>query len=496
MRRSLAVLAVLLCLLPFRASAEQTWMTVLLDGRKVGTLRIDRDVGPDKVTTSQSLDFRLTRIHTPLMLHTDIRNVESPSGDPLAFYAQTKMSSQDNRIQGESRGDGTFQVAHTVGDLSRVTLLNWPTGASMLEGQRLAFLAHGFRPGTTYRMRSFDAVKQQVATIDVTVVGTEVVDMPLGRETLHHLRQTLASAQGDRTVDLWLDDQANTRRGIAPLLGFRLEMMACDEHCANAPNQDVDLLRAAMIESPRMITSGMRASPMRYLVQVRGSHPTPFIDTDEQSVVDIGDGIYQVDVGFARDASSELPPQPDDTAPNAWVQSDAPEIVSLARQIVGDADSDLQRMRRLRSYMSDFIEEKGLDVGYASALETLKTRRGDCTEHAVMLAALARSLGIPTRVVTGVVYTDRFGGASRVFVPHAWTQAWLGRRWVSFDSAQRRFDASHIALGTGNGDPWRFFSAMSSLGSISIRKATPASSLMDMPAPSSATASTGGSESR
>jgi hypothetical protein len=485
MRRSRAVLAVLLCLAPACALATETWMTVMLDGRKVGKLKIDREVAQDKVTTSQVLDFRLTRVKTPLAMRTEIQSVESPAGVPLAFFARSSMSSQENLVEGERRDDGAFQVANTVGGQSRVNLLVWPTGAAMVEGQRLNMMRQGFKPGTTYQTRNFDPQKQQVATVDVVVIGDEPVDLPQGREVLHHLRQSLAGAGGTQYVDTWVDDNGNVRRGIAPLLGFRMEMAACDEACANAPDQDVDLLRAAMVDSPRPMVASLRVAPVRYLVSVRGDRPNPFIETDEQHVHALGDGLYQVDVGFAVARTGEDGPGADDTAANPWVQSESPEVVAMAKRIVGDAATDLQRMRRLRSYLSDYISEKGLDVGYASALETIHTRRGDCTEHAVLLTALARALGIPTRVVTGIVYTDRYGGASRVFVPHAWTQAWIQNRWVSFDSAQRRFDATHIALGVGNGDPWRFFHAMSVLGSIRIERATAASAIMDMPAPSS-----------
>jgi hypothetical protein len=480
MRRSRAVLAVLLCLAPACALATETWMTVMLDGRKVGKLKIDREVAQDKVTTSQVLDFRLTRVKTPLAMRTEVRSVESSGGTPLAFYAKSSMSSQENSVQGEVRDDGAFQVANTVGGQSRVNLLIWPTGAALVEGQRLNMVRKGFRPGTTYQTRNFDPVKQQVATVDVVVLGDETIDLPQGRETLHHLRQTLAGSKNTQYVDIWVNDHGDVRRGIAPLLGFRLEMAACDAACANAPDQDVDLLRAAMVGAPRPMAN-LRLAPVRYLISVRGNHLNPFIETDEQHVHEMGDDLYQVDVGFAVPRSDEPGPSLEDTAPNPWVQSDAPEVIALAKRVVGDATSDLQRMRRLRSFMSDYITEKGLDVGYASALETINSRRGDCTEHAVLLTALARSLGIPTRVVTGIVYVDRFGGASRVFIPHAWTQAWLGNRWVSFDSAERRFDSTHIALGTGSGDPWRFFRSMSVLGNIRMERATPASALMDMP---------------
>jgi hypothetical protein len=492
MRRFLAVLAVL-CAIPAVTRAEERWMTVLLDGRKVGSLQIDRTIEAGKVVTWQVLDFRMTRSRTPLTLRTELRSTESPAGAPLAFYASTRMSSQENLATGEVRDDGLFQVANTVGGQSKINLLIWPTGATLAEGQRLAMVAQGFRAGTSYQLRNFDSVRQQVANVNVQVLGDEVVTMPgETRETLHHLRQSIVGQDAGHAVDIWVDDEGFIRRSLAPLLGFRLEMAACSEACARAPDQDIDLLRAAMITAPRPMVAALRVAPVRYTITVRGAGPNPFIDTDEQVVRAMGDGVYIVDVGFGMRHSDEPGPLPEDTAPNPWVQSESPEIVSLARRVVGDAQTDLQRMRRLRSFLSDYIDAKGLDVGYASALETVSTRRGDCTEHAVLLTAMARSLGIPARVVTGIVYAERMGGATRVFVPHAWAQAWINDRWISFDSAQRRFDSTHIALGTGSGEPWRFFSAMNALDKIRIDRAIPSSNLMDLPAPTDAPAMNAG----
>ncbi|HEY4294487.1 transglutaminase-like domain-containing protein [Luteibacter sp.] len=484
MRRFLAVLAVL-CAIPAAAMADERWMTVLLDGRKVGSLQIDRQLQSGKVVTWQVLDFRMTRSRTPLALRTELRSTESQAGAPLAFYASTRMSSQENLATGEVRDDGLFQVANTVGGQSKINLLIWPTGATLAEGQRLTMVAEGFKAGTMYGLRNFDSARQQVANVDVEVIGDEVVVMPDDqRETLHHLRESIVNPGTDHFVDIWVDDDGFIRRTLAPLLGFKLEMASCSAACAQAPNQDIDLLRAAMISSPRPMVAALRIAPVRYTMTVRGAGPNPFIETDEQAVRALGDGVYIVDVGFGMRHGDEPGPLPEDTEPNAWVQSESPEIIALAKRAVGNAQTDLQRMRRLRSFLSDYIDAKGLDVGYASALETVATRRGDCTEHAVLLTAMARALGIPARVVTGIVYAERMGGATRVFVPHAWAQAWINNRWISFDSAQRRFDSSHIALGTGSGEPWRFFSAMNALSKIRIDRAIPGSNLMDMPGPS------------
>jgi transglutaminase-like putative cysteine protease len=76
-----------------------------------------------------------------------------------------------------------------------------------------------------------------------------------------------------------------------------------------------------------------------------------------------------------------------------------------------------------------------------SAREVLRVRRGDCNEHAVLLAALARAADVPARVVAGAVYVNDG------FYYHAWTELWLGA-WVSADAvfAQLPADATHVKL--------------------------------------------------
>ena len=105
-------------------------------------------------------------------------------------------------------------------------------------------------------------------------------------------------------------------------------------------------------------------------------------------------------------------------------------------------------------------------AGHFSALETLERRSGDCTESAVLLAALGRAAGIPTRVANGLAYSRaRYHGVSNVFMPHSWTLAWVEGRWRSFDLALDTFDSSHIALTIGDGDA-RSVSAASQLAGL------------------------------
>jgi Transglutaminase-like superfamily len=481
MRRLLAVVAVLLSLSCLSARAEDTWMSVMLDGRKIGHLETERVVADGRITTTQHFSLMLTRNARSIPLLNTTTSIEDQTGTPLGFSANTSMSAQESQVQGSRRANGQFELFTDTGGQRRYSMLILPPEAMLVEAQRQTMRRQGWAPGTHYQMLNFDASSQQTVNIDITVLGTERVELPGGVENLHHLRQSLNLARGAQVMDLWLDDEAHVRKGSMPLLGFHMEMLACDKRCALAPDQDVDMLRIAMADAPRPLTYNLRAEPLRYWIRMRNlTAGEPFIQTDEQQVARLSDDLWQVDVGSPR-AGTEPPPQPEDTAANDWMQSDAPAIRDTAARAVGDATSDLQRMRRLRLFVSSYIEKKGLDIGYASALETLGTRQGDCTEHAVLLAALARAVGIPARVVTGMVYAERSGGASRVFVPHAWMQAWIDGRWTSYDAALGRFDSTHIALAVGNGDPWKFFAGMGVFGNIVIERATPQSEYFQMP---------------
>lgn len=106
--------------------------------------------------------------------------------------------------------------------------------------------------------------------------------------------------------------------------------------------------------------------------------------------------------------------------------------------------------------------------GYRSAREALQRREGDCTEYALLLAAAARSRRIPARVVGGMAYGSRFVGRAHAFGPHMWVQAWNGERWISYDAGLGEFDAGHLALAVGDGDPESLRGVMAALAGLRI----------------------------
>lgn len=476
MRNRLAplLLVPVLCLAPSparaaveAASPATTWMTVLLNGRKIGHEEIRREQIGDTVITTQTLVMDIERNHKRAPYTNVSRSVETVDGKPISFSITTQ-STTETSVDGKRLSDGSLELINTAAGNSQSSTTEWPAGALLVEGQRKALQAAIPYPGKHYHLLVYNQASLEAMDLTVEVIGNERVELPDGIETLSHQRETLRSPQNTQSVDLWLDAQGNIRKGSATMLSRPMDMIACSETCALAPTQSLDMMDSAMVDSPRLITPRMLADFLSYRLHVTNKAIIkPFITTDEQSVADLGNGEWQINV-YRGLLDAQSPPTPADTQPNAWLQSDAPEIRRLAAIAAGDTKNKLHVMGNLNSFVSRYVTQRGLDIGYVSALDVARDRRGDCAQFAVLLAAMARAQNIPTRVVIGMLYTDHYGNKVRVFVPHAWVIAWVGRRWRSFDPAASSFDSGHIALDIGDGNPWHFFNAANEFGSIQI----------------------------
>jgi hypothetical protein len=138
--------------------------------------------------------------------------------------------------------------------------------------------------------------------------------------------------------------------------------------------------------------------------------------------------------------------------PTVWLQSDDRKLKAIAAPIAAMQISDARKMELLRQTAKPYLGRVDF-TGHYSALETLSRHAADCTEAAVLLAALGRAAGIPTRVANGLVYSrESYHGVSNAWMPHSWTLAFVDGKWRSFDLALDEFDSTHIALHVSDGD--------------------------------------------
>jgi hypothetical protein len=131
-------------------------------------------------------------------------------------------------------------------------------------------------------------------------------------------------------------------------------------------------------------------------------------------------------------------------SPEMNIQSDDEEMRKKAREICGNDREPTTAARKLLDWVFRNVEKRPV-LSVPSALEVLRTRVGDCNEHATLLVALLRAAGIPARLCIGLAYSrDRF-------YYHAWAEAYLGD-WVTLDATlnQMPADPGHVKLIEGN----------------------------------------------
>ncbi len=126
------------------------------------------------------------------------------------------------------------------------------------------------------------------------------------------------------------------------------------------------------------------------------------------------------------------------------IQSDNKMIEREARKIIGKEKDAWKAAMKINRWVYDNVEKELVDS--FTAIDVLLSKKGECQSHTNLFAAFARSVGIPTRVASGIVYSE----ANQGFFYHAWPEVYVGR-WVAMDPTlgQDVADVTHIKLSEG-----------------------------------------------
>jgi hypothetical protein len=94
--------------------------------------------------------------------------------------------------------------------------------------------------------------------------------------------------------------------------------------------------------------------------------------------------------------------------------------------------------RKIARFVGDYITEKSYARSFDVASRVASTRSGDCTEHAVLTAALLRRFGFDARVILGIVLVGVASGDAAPTLKafgHAWVEHHDQGRWWIVDAA-------------------------------------------------------------
>jgi hypothetical protein len=242
--------------------------------------------------------------------------------------------------------------------------------------------------------------------------------------------------------------------------GLPMTMIAADKALALSKVDAPELMKSTLVKPDKAIAEPRKARRAVYLLSVDqgelGEVAAQWGGGVQKAVV-VSPREVRVTVDLDDNEPVRFGPQERKLAEasSTLITSDDEQVKALVAKIDRAANPTPQaRAEALRRLVFNHIRKKNLGVGFASAADVARTKEGDCSEHAVLLAAMLRADGIPSRVVSGVVYVEEFLGSTGVFGYHMWTQGLFedaeGKlRWVDLDATLGPvavFDATHIAL--------------------------------------------------
>ncbi len=470
-------LVIVLSQLSFAQTTNTEYFAIFMEGKKVGHAIYSRIEEDGKVRTIQEMNLTINRLGIPITVKSIESTTETAEGKPLEFESMQDMSLMKTVITGKIDDNGMVVISNPAGQKP----FEWPKDTLMPEGFRLVCMKKGLKAGTQYSAKVFAASLFRPIDTKVLVGEKQNVDL-LGRVvplTKIEIIQSVPSA-GEVTTTSFVDDKLREKKTVIPMAGIKLELVACSKDFAMSANDVFDFFEKMLLKSPVKIENIAKLDSATYWLKPKKENdalPIPSTNNQKVGTDRFGDAVVTVSI-VKMPEHATIPYKGNDEEilkalrPTRYLQSDNEKIIELAKKATGDTNDAAEAVRRIEDFVSGYIENQTLSVGYGSALEVAESKQGDCTEFAALTAAMCRAIGIPAQVVMGIAYVD-MAGMRKTFAGHAWARAYVGDRWVYIDSAFKAsgmggYDVGHIALSMGDGDEEDFFQLLGIIGKFTI----------------------------
>lgn len=296
----------------------------------------------------------------------------------------------------------------------------------------------GIRPGTRYHTTILDPTSLGLQPVSLVVEAGGQIQI-MGR--LHDTFKVKGS-MGGGDFTLWVTAKGEVLKQESPL-GFTM-VRETKEEALRTETPSVDMAEAVSVPFNRALPEGTSYLKVRISgIDVNGLDMHGGRQTLQGDILEIRRE-EDMDRDNPRPRDSEVSPKY--LADGVFIQTKDSRIISLSKKITQAEMNPLRMTERINTWVYRNIRKAPV-ISVPLSLAVLQAARGDCNEHAVLFASLARAAGIPTRVALGLLHQEGR------FYYHAWSEVFVGR-WIAVDPTLGQFpaDAGHIRLLAGDLD--------------------------------------------
>ena len=401
-------------------------LVVNLNGEDVGTMSAFDVRKPDgKQVLVRKTDLTLHRGAQNAVLKTTTTATVGPKNEPISYRFE------------KVEGGATLTVDAVVVDGGRSLKLTSTTNGSSVDNTValpkgttfMLALEHELRShpatGTSKRnvvLEELNAVTELTTTTTKTAAGTFNVNTSFGMGGVSISTDEEIDAQGRTLV---------SRTPSVAIVAYPWGKPPADIEALLKGKKKADLLAVSTWKVKKV---ALPATRVVYRITTPDAATFTVPEDARQRIIARTATTIDVEVKAGPTTTTSLSPEQRQRALSAtpYEAVNDPRIQKAAKDAVAGATNDDEKVKKLADFVFHHVEKKGLDRGYAPAVTTLESKTGDCTEHSVLMSALLRAQGIPTRIVDGVIVDGGNAGY------HEWVEVNLGKGFVAVDPT---FDA-------------------------------------------------------
>jgi hypothetical protein len=379
-----------------------------------------------------------------------------------AFTVDQTIDGSPTSIKGETSPSG-LKIAINGGGRNKEKLLksNGPVYPPM--ALNYLPLLKGAEPGKVYNISMLDPEGVKIKKVKITVVGPDT----LGSIKTIHLKNDLYPVDND----IWVDYKGSTvkesvRDGwIVTLAEEEKTIRQYIAEAALARNDFIVNFSLVRVETP--ISRPADVNRMVIEMSPFPDHAALMVNAvQKMERMDGGKALVTIENTLLKsrpEATEGDLSEPDKyLKPTDHILSDNPVIVEKKAEIISDEKNPDKVVEKLTRWVASHVKDSPTES--SSPVETLKKEAGNSLAHARLFSSLARSAGIPSRLVAGLVYVRDKG-----FLYHSWVECYLGY-WLPIDPTLGEVpaNATHVKLVEGD-SPEDLVALSEFIGKIKIK---------------------------
>lgn len=434
---------------------EESWQVIEMAGVRVGYAHVaihnrKAEDGTPLIVTDMFNYMEIKRFNMSLKMTIQQQTEETEDGDLLRFrFKMDNPPISQTLTVGRIEGDTLHLETHANGKVTETTK-EWDPEVKSPSYQDRLLKENPLQPGETRSFKMFDPQFNQTATITLSEKGDVDTALLDGSSV-----QVQKVAMGHSLIpgfiiDTFVDEEGEVIKTETNLLQTVTYTVDRETALQELSGEPLDLAIETLVKV-EPIENAYQQKQIVYRITVPGGEAASHFATGPtQSIKEISDTEIELTVKSVVPGSGNMvgafgdPPDPVFLKPTRFLDCEDPNVAEHAEKAAGDQTVPAAIALAMEKYVHSTLDNKNFATGLATATEVARELEGDCTEHSVLLAAMLRAKGIPSRVVVGLVYSDRHSA----FAGHMWTEAFLDGQWVPLDATMGAggIGAAHIKV--------------------------------------------------